>query len=173
MTTDIYYEWIVSKTGSSSETCRYTNLLRYLFSRDFDYILYDDQNRCGDAMYLREQFLDEYGYSKWDLIGLGKPKVLEIMVSLSIRMEDTMYDVSYGDRTGIWFWGMIQSLGLLYMYDDHYDEEFVEDTINNFLARKYAVNGHGGLFTLDNESTDLRTVDIWTQSCWYLDSLLY
>lgn len=167
-----YFDWLVSFTGSERETAMYSNLLRHLHKRYFDYIINEDNCRNADGIRLRTTFAEQTGIYIYDL-PRDRATILEVMVALSIRMEDTMFDPSYGDRTGVWFWGMVQSLGLLYMFDSQYDEASIDETIDNLILRRYLPNGHGGLFTLDHEQVDLRKIGIWTQSCWYLDSLLF
>lgn len=167
-----YFDWLVSFTGSVNETELYSKLLTHLHNRYFDFLLNEDDCRNADGIRLRTTFAELTGIYIYDL-RRDRATILELMVALSIRMEDTMFDPSFGDRTGLWFWGMIQSLGLLYMSDSQYDEESIDETIDCFITRKYLPNGHGGLFTLDHEQVDLRRIGIWTQSCWYLDSLLF
>ena len=65
---------------------------------------------------------------------------------------------------------MISSLGLSDMTDDNYNEYHVECVIKKLLNHQYALNGKGGLFTVEN-GRDLRKEEIWTQLCWYLDSI--
>ena len=101
----------------------------------------------------------------------GPCSVFEMMVALAQRCEAVMDDPKIGDRTGQWFWGMIASLGLNGMSDNHYDEKYVKDVINRFLDREYEPNGKGGLFTIRNCEHDLRDVEIWYQLCWYLDTI--
>ena len=96
--------------------------------------------------------------------------VLEMMVALAIRCEETIMDnPAYGDRTAQWFWGMIRTLGLYSMTDDRFDQEYVDMVIDRFLNRDYEPNGEGGLFKINNCKYDLRKIEIWYQLCWYLD----
>ena len=83
-----------------------------------------------------------------------------------------MDDPGVGDRTGQWFWGMIVNLGLGSMTDGRYDRRFVEGVLNRFLNREYEPDGRGGLFRIKHCNRDLRTVEIWYQLCWYLDSIV-
>ena len=101
----------------------------------------------------------------------GPCTMLEMMVALAIKCEEIMDDASIGDRTGQWFWGMIHSLGLSSMSDRVFDRDYVDDVIARFLDRDYEPDGRGGLFTVRHCSHDLRTVEIWYQLSWYLDSI--
>jgi hypothetical protein len=102
----------------------------------------------------------------------GPCSVFEMMIALAIRCEENiMDDPSKGDRTGQWFWGMITNLGLGSMMDHRFNKIFVDDTIKRFLDRDYEPDGKGGLFRIRNTNKDLRTVEIWYQLCWYLDTI--
>lgn len=82
-----------------------------------------------------------------------------------------MYDPENGNRVDRWFWGMIESLGLAGMDDNHYDETYVNQVIYIFLNRQYDRSGRGGLFTLNLRGQDMRKIDIWYQMNWYICSL--
>lgn len=159
-----YFEWLCDIVCGDlySKHISFKELLRYLFDTEFVYSIPRDENRAGDGIGLRLKFDTDY----------DEPcNVLEMMVALSIRCEAIMDDPVIGDRTRQWFWGMIVNLGLGSMYDERFDEEFVEDTITRFLNREYEPNGRGGLFTIEDCEDDLRDVEIWIQLCWYLDSI--
>lgn len=173
-----YFEWLyelVTK-GRFSEQISYENLLLYLYNTEFTWSISKDENRASDGLDLRKRYADAKHLSANYVIDIlsSKPcSVLEMMVALAIRCEETIMDnPEMGDRTTQWFWGMIVSLGLGAMSNDNYDYEKVEEIITRFLDRKYAFNGKGGLFTIKNTQKDLRKVEIWHQLCWYLDSFI-
>ena len=83
-----------------------------------------------------------------------------------------MTDPDIGNRMGQWFWNMIVSLGLGSMSDSRFDAAYTDDVISRFMNRKYKRNGEGGLFTVERCKYDMRTVEIWWQMNWYLDSIL-
>ena len=96
--------------------------------------------------------------------------MLEMMVALAIKAENIVGDSSVGDRTPLWFWSMIQSLGLLWTAEDeNYDETKVIFIIDCFINHDYAENGKGGLFTVEDPPHDMRNVEIWNQMCWFLN----
>ena len=175
-----YFEWMTDLVCKN----RYSNLISYrklltcLHDTEFRYSIPKDENRANDGIDLRWRFvcqidndLDHYG-DALDYLE-GPCSVLEMMVALAIRCEENiMDDPTIGDRTGQWFWGMIVSLGLGSMIDSRFSKRFVNDTIEKFLDREYEPNGEGGLFTIKNCNRDLRTVEIWYQLCWYLDSIV-
>jgi hypothetical protein len=135
-----------------------------------------DGNRAEDGIDLRYRFGYEQGYDSPMIATLldDRPcSVLEMLIALAIRCEEhIMDDPDIGNRTGQWFWNMIINLGLGFMDDTKFDENYVKDVISRFLYRKYKRNGEGGLFTVEHCKNDLRTVEIWYQMCWYLDEVL-
>ncbi len=153
----------------------YRRLLQFLHSVDFVYSIPMDGNREADGIDLRYRFGYENSYND-SYIALNLDdhpcSILEMMVALAIRCEENiMDDPDIGDRTGKWFWGMIENLGLTCMDDANYDQLYVSKVVEHFLNRDYKKNGRGGLFTVKHSGYDLRTVEIWCQMCWYLDEL--
>ena len=171
---DAYFSWLVSKVYSSIYTRRntYKKLLKHLHNTEYIYDdHFNDYNRFADGMDLRCRFAEETGN---DSSLICKPcSVLEMMVALSIRCEEEyMADMDKGDRTGTWFWEMVTSLGLSCVTDDIYINRFVTERIDDFLYRRYSYDGNGGLFYIEGSQKDLRQMEIWSQMCWYLDSIL-
>lgn len=163
-----YYKWLLRFVydESNMKKLSYQKLLQKLYSIPFRYLLEMDGNRAVDGEMLRYRFGRQYGCrtDRIDEIFVGRPcSILELMVALAIRCEDQiMSNDNYGDRTGQWFWNMIQSLGLGHMHDDLFDEMFVEAVCEDFMNRNYAPDGSGGLFTVPGR-TDMRQTDIWYQ----------
>ena len=88
-----------------------------------------------------------------------------------------MANSDFGDRSGVWFWAMVESLGLKGMTDRKFDLQYCKMVIERFLDRSYGANGEGGLFHVDvvDENlhfVDLRNYEIWYQAMWYLNSVL-
>lgn len=103
----------------------------------------------------------------------GPCRVLEMLTALSIKCEEhIMSNPKYGDRTSLWFWGMIESLGLMDMIDTCFDADYVDFVLDRLENRKYRKNGSGGLFTIHDTRCDMRNVEIWKQMCWYLDEII-
>lgn len=171
-----YFKWLSNIVVGEkfARDISYRKLLKYLFETDFTYgRIRRDQSRAADGIDLRDRFGSECGISDRDLLQLDRPcSVLEMMIALSIRCEETiMDDPAVGDRTGQWFWGMLVNMGLGTMTDDRFRLSTVRIRVQRFLDREYKENGRGGLFSIPNCDVDLREVEIWHQLCWYLDSI--
>lgn len=172
-----YYEWLKGLMCREHFpiTNPYEKLLSHLYSTEFRYVLQRDANRADDGVNMRYRFALFNYEDDVDMILdiLDEPcSVLEMMIALAIRCEETiMDDPSIGDRTGVWFWGMVVNLGLGEMNDAHYDGYFVDEALERFLDRDYDPDGKGGLFRIRNCDTDLRNIEIWRQLLWYLDSI--
>lgn len=171
---DLYFSWMVGKIRRNPyNDYDYRALLTYLNDVEFKYSIPMDSNRELDAVNMRYRFGREAHIGDYEIastIDLASVSVLEMMVALSIRCEeDFMESPVEGDRTGIWFWEMINSLGMLDMYGPDIDYRRAEDIMNKFLNRKYSKNGAGGLFTVDDCPYDLRTIEIWYQMHYYFE----
>lgn len=170
---DGYFEWLYELACGErfSKEISYRRLLRYLYETEFIFYIPRDVNRAEDGKDLRNRYQREYGRSTpCD----NEPcSVLEMILALSIRCEETiMDDPGMGNRTGQWFWEMIRNLGLSSMYDSRFDKRYVKDAVTRFLEREYEPNGKGGLFYVKNADCDLRTIEIWYQLCRYLDNFI-
>lgn len=170
-----YFEWMCSLVcDTRRKREKYERLLRYLHNTEFTYIIPLDSNRAADGIDLRLRFARELGYRETPASLDGWCSVLEMMVALTLRCEEQiMDDPDYGNRTAVWFWNMIENLGLDDMTDDMFNQDWVHDKILTFLNREYQADGRGGLFTIRRPlRCDLRRVEIWYQMCWYLDEFL-
>ena len=171
---DEYFNWLCELVDIDrfSKRVSYRKLLMHLHDIEFTWFIPHDDNRADDGVQLRRRYaLDQNDMSLPRYIS-GPCSVLEMMVALAIRCEETiMDDALMGDRTGQWFWGMIHNLGLNSMTDSKFDRGFVDDAIARLLNREYEPDGRGGLFTVRHCTHDMRTVEIWCQLSWYLGSI--
>lgn len=170
-----YFNWLIDTVSVHGEHLgkNYKKLLTYLYKRSFNYyILPMDGNRSEDGIDLRysgfgwSQNIDQHEIEYY--LDRRDCSMLEMMVSLAVRAENIVGDPEFGDRTELWFWSMVKSLGLSGMDDDNYDETFVSFKIDCFINHDYKPNGKGGLFTVEDAPHDMRDVEIWNQMCWFL-----
>ena len=175
-----YYDWLVDLTNNwcvlYSGRGDYYHLMEYLFDRQFVWEMMMDGNRAQDGVETRFQYVeqtDEYDYRDVYLYLTHPCNVLEMMAALARRCEDhIMGDPSQRDNSARWFWEMICSMHLDKMTDDRFDEAYVDEVVTDMIDRNYAKNGDGGLFTIHDNSKDMRYVDIWCQLNWYLNEVV-
>lgn len=165
----LYFNWLVNAVVTKEEREQYSMVLMRLFEYEFiSYSEYDD-NLKENCLLLRDEYCNFSKtaeklceiYGDLDFY----PTILEVMVYLASRIETTiMSNSDYGDRTSLWFWMMMESLGLIKYDNLHYDESKISQKLENFVERQYEKDGYGGLFTVENRRTDARQTDIWTQA---------
>ncbi len=167
-----YFQWLYSFVGKDTpQFGHYWRLLRIFYSREFYYVVKNDDNRATDGVSLRQKFANEYGYSldRMDECINGPCRFLEMLVGLSIRINDElMWDPDKGDRTAFWFWTIVQNMGfdLKYISDEYFDGSSMIEThgiLNRVMNRQYDRVGNGGLFPLRGSRKDQRKVEIWYQ----------
>ncbi len=175
-----YFEWmyrLVCDNAEYSHGLSWRKLLGLLHETEFVYILERDGNRADDGIDLRYRFAYEYNLDRLDIddtMGDIPCSVLEMMVALALRCEEHItYNPEDGDRTGKWFFEMVDSLGLIGMDDAYFDEYVCEEVLQRFMRRRYAPDGHGGLFILSDDRHDMRKAEIWYQLMWYLNENIY
>lgn len=173
-----YFDWMCDLVCGERRARKdiYNKLLTRLHETTFNYIIPMDVNRLEDGINLRYRFGREKNYDQ-AMIGAyldNMPcSILEMMVALAVRCEeDIMCDPDLGDRTDIWFWDMVRSLGLIDMNNVNYYSFHVDEVLERFIRRGYKRNGQGGLFTVTDTQKDMRSIEIWYQMCMYLDEKL-
>ncbi len=167
---ELYFQWLYSQIGDvklkapASKT--YWKLAAQLHSKEFLWLVLNDDNRVADGRDLRQFFLEDTGVTpdeNW--LGLGC-SFLEMFVALSHRLafEDGMA----ADR---WFWRMMDNLDLEVYTDRYYGDEapeVIDEILERVLWRRFEPDGMGGIFPLEHPREDQRQVEIWYQACAYL-----
>lgn len=170
-----YFDWIYRTACGKRfpKNITYKKLFMHLHTIEFRYYLARDSALYSEGLDLRYRFAYKNPeYRDAERYIEGPCSVLEMMFSLAINCEEHIMDnTMLGDRTTQWFWGMLTNMGLGSMDDSRFNREEVDFIVDRFLDRKYEPNGKGGLFTIYDCDCDLRDVEIWTQLCWYLNSI--
>lgn len=164
--TNEYFNWLVGMIAfDSPEYFSYNKLMNYLFQESFSWSVHRDANRAQDGTDLRDLFSYETGIIDWcDALG-GPCNILEMLVGLAHRIDnEVMYDYELGDRTNIWFWEMMNNLGLEYYDDNHFRPDAVKKILDIWIYRQFDSNGVGGLFPLNYSQKDQRLLEIWLQA---------
>ena len=176
---DAYFEWMIRLVYGEkySRKKSWRKLFRLLHETEFIYILKMDANRADDGCDLRYRFAWESNVDSQEVYGCLEHQpcsVLEMMVALSHRCEEHITDdPENGNRTGKWFFEMVESLGLSGMDDEHFDKISAADILVRFMRREYLPSGRGGLFTIEDPGCDMRSIEIWYQMMRHLNETLY
>ena len=151
-----YFLWLLKRVDVGYVNIRrYVNLLEYLYEYDYTWVLPLDGNLASNGLDLRYEFNPDMD------LGVKPCSVLEMLVSLSWSWDrDITYDYSEGDRSGLWFWVMVENLGLLECPDDEYE---IDKKLDIWLNRKFDYDGKGSPFPLDDPKRDQRKIIIWLQ----------
>ena len=168
-----YFDWLCVIVHANEQTLYWYDILRLLERTEFVVTHSKDVNRVEDAKGLRNEYRAIFG--PYGGIPEGPASVLEVLIALAQRGEwDVMHDPELGDRTYVWFWTMIYNLGLdQFAYRgalDRLDVDLkVTKILENFMARKYAKDGKGGIFQNKTGQIDMRKEELWNQICYYFD----
>lgn len=172
-----YYSWLINKICEYDyDPSCYQLVLEKLFSTEFYPLIERDENRVKDGLelyftWLREECPFDGPY---ELPEDHFCSVLELMIALSERLEyEYLYDPDDGNHISVCFWAMMESLGLLNMDDERYNEAKVEDILVNFINRTYDFDGYGNIFMTEDPDFDERNHEIWAQSMKYLSEFWY
>ena len=163
-----YLRWLYSQVASTryrmlSRT--YWNLLRHLYSKEFVWVVANDDNRAMDGIELRDEFAGlylEFVDEDWMQLGCS---VLEMLIAISRRLS-----FESGERASReWFWHLLKTLGID-SYSDAVEYPFdkVDDAVNTMIWRTYSASGKGGLFPLRHPREDQTKVELWYQLNAYL-----
>ena len=165
---ELYLTWLYSQIGSvklKTLSRTYWSLLRQLYTKEFVWIVANDDNRVEDGRYLRYEFLDDQMIvdpdPEWMDLGCS---VLEMLIGLSRRLS---FEAEGKSRD--WFWILLENLGLESYNDKTYSShEAVDAVLEQVIWRTYSQNGAGGLFPLKHPKKDQRKVELWYQLNSYL-----
>lgn len=158
-----YLVWLYSQVaavGINHPSRTYWNLLRQLFTKEFVWLVPNDDNRMEDGLDLRYEFIEETGVQdvddNWLRLGCS---MLELLIGLSRRLS---FEAEGEPVT--WFWKLIENLGLEEYNDNRrLSEKLIDNVLNDVIWRTYRRNGRGGLFPLRRAHADQREVEMWYQ----------
>lgn len=160
-----YLEWLVSSLNPRAVV--YGELLETAFSVPFIDIVPNDDNRLAEGLLLRDEYVALTGNQPPDMEHCS---LLEMMIALSRRLSDAVYDPD-ADTRNLWFWRLMRNLDLLMYSDvimDPVSRENARLALHKVVSREYRRNGSGGLFPLKHPPSDQREVEIWYQMEFWL-----
>ncbi len=171
---DLYFEWLYSQI-EKRDSSNLEKFILELHSYPFFCHVPNDDNRVEEGIELRHKFADEKKVKLSEDFLSGPCTLLEMLVALADRMDFILFDPSKGSRSWLWFWLFIDNLKLRKYTNDDREEDisrkknFNRVVLKKFLRRDYLANGTGGLFPLDNPSSDQREIEIWYQMAAYIN----
>lgn len=164
---ELYLRWLYSLVGSITlrdPSKTYWILLKHLYTKEFVWLIPNDDNRLEDGKDLRSEFLEiEDANPPQDWLDLGC-SMLEMLIGLARRMA---FETDRDPRDC--FWELIVNLKL----DQSTDMRPLSASTINFVLdtviwRTYRSNGAGGLFPLKKPKQDQRDVELWYQLSAYI-----
>lgn len=170
---DKYYGWLVDliSTSRNQNTILHNHLLlNILYNRPFRVhpSVPMDKNRMYDGLELRERFIQETGHDRYRFKS-DDCSILEMLIALAIRCEETIMGNKVTNKTYKWFWTMIDNLTLY----NCTDEGYIKYILDNLINRTYNKDGsNGGLFIVENPRKPMNKTEIWYQMGWYLNNTL-
>jgi len=171
---ETYFVWLYSQVGDpriKGLHRTYWKVLKKLFTKEFVWIVPNDDNRVEDGRELRYEFVHDEGLNDVDpdWLHLGC-SMLELLVGLSRRLAF----VAEGEPSG-WFWHLMENIGLGGYTDERlnpramrYTELEVDEILERIIYRTYHPSGDGGLFPLKNTPNDQRHIELWYQMSEYV-----
>lgn len=141
----------------------YHELFKQLQSKEFIWLIPNDDNRIADGFDVRHEYFRRY---KHHAILSHGCSVLEVIIALSRRLA-----FATGGAAENWAWTLIEHLGLHKMsgHIGRIRENQIEEILENLIWRNYHPDGTGGFFPLAWPNKDQREVEIWYQMCAYID----
>ena len=167
---DQYLVWLKELIHADCEYCDYDDLIDRLWKTPFYATNVYDENRVSDGIDFRRYMFWAYDCT-WaydeEKEGLHERpcSVLELMCALADKASQFMSN--YEDRRYLWFWEMVDALGLKKFTDgswDPYDPySVVDEILYKFIHGYYEPNGQGSLFLIRDPSYDCRDHELWDQ----------
>lgn len=157
---------------------RYTDeaywvLAKTLWDTDYTWVLDYDDDRAKRGVYLRYLYECDGGTDGYD----GPCTVLEVLVALAQDMNNVLDELDGEDRITMYFWEMIENLGLSKYSDDTFgaDPELdklyhsdMDQILEDWMDRRFDYDGTGSPFPLRHPKRDQRGVDLWYQCNAYM-----
>ncbi len=167
-----YKQYLFAKIGSFMP--KYSQLIEWLFTRPFYYILPRDANLYEDGISLRYHFgvsrrIDQASISYE--IDISPCSMLEMMVALCEKLDNITHTEDFGVED--WFKIMLESTEYNGLSNGYFNEVAAEAITQRFEHRQFdGQNGLGSLFwTEKGYDEDVTNIDIWRQAMRYCEKM--
>lgn len=166
-----YSKWLMSVLGMES----HTELFWILYDLEFTWILPLDESKSSNGIRMRDRYAYEEGKHLPDGWMDHPCSFLEMTASLAFAMEESfLYDPNTDDGVDTWFRILMENCGLWELDDEAFEDDWewcaaeAEGIAFTIMQRRYASDGEGGLFPLDDPKEDQRTIEIGQQMNSYI-----
>lgn len=195
-----YFNWLCRIVGGDNlgPFCIYKNLLIRLFQTDFNIIRNMDSNRAVNGTHLRYYFdANRYDYDTNETAPYHKTinnnfyentknlpcSMLEMLIAFA-KDIDVKFLYSNQSRLIIWFWMMIESMGLANMIDGQWDNESENNDVD-WILRAFNMDAIEAnefgifkptimLFPINNVQDYEKINNLWEQMLiWYNNNINY
>lgn len=163
-----YKKWLLRRVYFKEKN--YNCLIDALHETAFFFSLDMDENRAMDGLALRDEYFDYIDLKQG--IFYQDCTVLEVLIALSLRMDQEYIGDPGDPRPDKIFWELIQNLNL----DQYDDKNFtartysqVYDILDDWMNRKFDRNGERSIFPLRKSRIDQRKIEIWAQMQQYIN----
>ena len=161
---DDYRVWLLNRVGFSKKN--YNTLMANLHKSPFEIFIDRDDNRAEDGISLRDEFGSDLGFRR---VAFDKPcSVLEMLVALSIRIDNEYIGDPNDEHPENIFWEMLCNLGLDRCTDKRFNEKYVYNILKKWICRDFNKDGRGSIFPLKYSTRDQTRIEIWAQMNEYL-----
>lgn len=193
-----YFNWLLNivEAGPTEAFSPYHDLLTRLFQTPFKVARYMDDNREVNGRMLRYYFdSNKDDYASHDPAPChidgdfyeqtkGEPcSILEMMIAFA-KDIDTQYLYSTNSRVFIWFWTMIEAMGLSSYtdgsWDTHADFSGVDWILRSFNLNAHQIDEYGNwiptvkVFPIRNLESFEKVGSLWEQmQVWYNEQIDY
>ena len=166
---DDYLQYLIWRGGLQKMT-KFGRLFEILHHINFECVLERDENREDDGVELREEYSvpDCFDAEQEEAFYAQKCSVLEMLIALSIRVDDEFIGDPAEEHPEDFFMEMIENLGLDKFNGNRYRDDDVIKIIQRWMDRKFNKNGHGSPFPMKYDRRDQRKLEIWDQMNAYI-----
>lgn len=164
---EAYFEWLSNQAKPEAGQQTYEELLWYLFTKEFVFLIPNDDNRVADGLDLLIEWFREFDLEMENVRVDGRGcNYLEMIVGLSRRCAF----VAGGDPIS-WAWHLIGNLGFHSLSDPltPRNRRYVDEVCDRVTFRLYQPDGRGGIFPLSYTEEDQRKVELWYQMQAYIE----
>lgn len=165
-----YLRWLEPQVRDEQYTQgqQYWGLLSIMFEKEFEWTVFNDDNRVQDGLDLRAEFCFANHIRADALKDLGQCSFLEVLIGLSRRLA-----FAAGGTANGWAWQLVTNIELHKMSDPLSRRKVrrIDDVLDTVIWRTYQPDGVGGFFPLAWPDEDQTQKELWYQMAAFIDEL--